>query len=45
MTKLFVSTLTLGVAAMLFAPGSTAQDTKAKDKMIELFGDPVIAKG
>jgi len=45
MTKLFVSTLTLGMAALLLPLVSPAQDAKSKDKMIELFGDPVIAKG
>jgi len=45
MTKLFVKMLLLNVAVALFAFAGAAQDTKTKDKMIELFGDPVIAKG
>jgi peptidyl-prolyl cis-trans isomerase C len=45
MTKLFVKMLLLGVAAVVFAFSGSAQDNKAKDKMIELFGDSVVAKG
>jgi len=45
MTKLFVSTILLGAMTAMFAVTGTAQDAKSKDKMIELFGDPVVAKG
>jgi peptidyl-prolyl cis-trans isomerase C len=37
--------LFLGTIAGMFAFTARAQDAKAKDKMVELFGDPVIAKG
>lgn len=45
MTKAIVFTL-IGAAVFGTASLAPAQDTnKTKDKMIELFGDPVIAKG
>ena len=45
MTKLFHQLSLLGVVTTLFAIPGIAQEATPKDKMIELFGDAVIAKG
>jgi peptidyl-prolyl cis-trans isomerase C len=45
MTKTIVFTVALSLAALTSMPVARAQDAKTGDKMIELFGDPVIAKG
>ena len=45
MTKPCLSILLISLAAASPAPAVPAQETAPKDKMIELFGDPVIAKG
>jgi len=45
MTKLFHQLSLLGVVTTLLAIPGIAQEATPKDKMIELFGDAVIAKG
>jgi len=45
MTKTCLSLLVISLAACSPAAAASAQENAPKDKMIELFGDPVIAKG